>query len=196
MLFVLPTFTSRRLSGAISLCRKRDGFFVAFALGHHGPRYSCDLVGECDRGDLRWPPGQQRCEPRPVLGAMDLDIADDRQCAGREQAAQIAIALFVIGGPGGFLGFIQFRQRARSSRSTRWHSVEFRYRGNVVNPRLLRAGGLSGMVEPWGGRPTRKGQRTPPPGLYPKTYSPIRYMRPWCLLRCSRWRTAVRQAAR
>ena len=37
---------------------------------------------------------KQRCEPRPVLGAMDLGIADDRQCAGREQAAQIAIALF------------------------------------------------------------------------------------------------------
>src|ERR1700730_11037572 len=38
-----------------------------------------------------WP---THCEPRPVLGAMDLGIADDRQCAGREQAARIAIALF------------------------------------------------------------------------------------------------------
>jgi hypothetical protein len=29
---------------------------------------------------------------------MDLGIADDRQCAGREQAAQIAVALFADGG--------------------------------------------------------------------------------------------------
>ena len=31
---------------------------------------------------------------RPVLGAMDLGITDDSKRAGREQAAQIAIALF------------------------------------------------------------------------------------------------------
>jgi hypothetical protein len=48
-----PNFTSRRVSGAISLRRKRDGFLVAFTLSHHGPDHSCDLVGECDRGDLR-----------------------------------------------------------------------------------------------------------------------------------------------
>ena len=29
-----------------------------------------------------------------MLGAMDLGIADDGECAGSEQAAQIAIALF------------------------------------------------------------------------------------------------------
>src|SRR5262245_59548101 len=48
--------------------RKCVGFLVAFALGHHGPCRSCDLVGECDRGDLCWPPGQQHCEHARNLG--------------------------------------------------------------------------------------------------------------------------------
>ena len=39
--------------------------------GHHGPRHSCDLVGERDRGDLRWPPRQQCRKPGPMFGAMD-----------------------------------------------------------------------------------------------------------------------------
>src|SRR5271165_5537453 len=52
---------------AISLRRQCDGFFVAFALGHHCPSHACDLVGERDGSDLRGSPGQQRCEPRPVL---------------------------------------------------------------------------------------------------------------------------------
>ena len=37
---------------------------------------------------------QQRREPGPMPGAMDLGIADDGECSGHEQAAQIAIALF------------------------------------------------------------------------------------------------------
>src|SRR5262249_15873086 len=44
-LHIVPDF------GAILLRRQCDGFLVAFALGHHGPRRSCDLVGKCDRGD-------------------------------------------------------------------------------------------------------------------------------------------------
>src|SRR5262245_8312714 len=87
-LHIVPDF------GAILLRRQCDGFPVTLALSHHGPRHSCDLVGESDCGDLCWPPGQQRCEPRPVPGAMDLGIADHRQGAGRKQATQIAIALF------------------------------------------------------------------------------------------------------
>jgi hypothetical protein len=90
---LLPTFTSRRMSARSRSRRECDGFLVALILGHHGPRHSCDLVGERDRGDLGWSPGQQCGEPRAVLGAMDLGIADHRQCTGREQAAQIAIAL-------------------------------------------------------------------------------------------------------
>src|SRR5262249_28068767 len=62
--------------------------------GHHGPRHSCDLVGERDRNDLGRPPRQQCGEPGPMFGAMDLGIADDGQRARREQAAQIAISLF------------------------------------------------------------------------------------------------------
>jgi hypothetical protein len=37
---------------------------------------------------------QQRSKPRPMFGAMDFGIADYRQGASREQAAQIAIASF------------------------------------------------------------------------------------------------------
>ena len=76
------------------LRRKRDWFLVAFALGHHRPRHPGDLVGERDGGDLGRPPRQQCREPGPMLGAMDLGIADDGERAGREQAAQIAIASF------------------------------------------------------------------------------------------------------
>src|SRR5438034_3667440 len=75
------------------LRRKRDGFLVALALGHHGPSHSGDLVGERDGGDLGRPPRQQCCKPGPMLGAMDLGITDHGECAGGEQAAQIAIAL-------------------------------------------------------------------------------------------------------
>jgi len=40
------------------------------------------------------PSRQQRCHPRPILGAVDLGIANDGECTGHEQAAQIAIPLF------------------------------------------------------------------------------------------------------
>src|ERR1700757_915838 len=79
--------------GAISLCRQRDGLLVALTLGHHGPRHSCDLVGQRDRGDLRRSPRQQCGEPGPMFGAVDFGIADHRQRAGCEQTAQVAIAL-------------------------------------------------------------------------------------------------------
>ena len=74
------------------LSRERDRFPVAFAPGHDRPRHSGDLVGERDGCDLCRSSGQQRCEPRSMPGSMDFGIADDGQCAGREQAAQIAIA--------------------------------------------------------------------------------------------------------
>ena len=94
VLFALPTVTSRRISDVISLRRKRDGFLVAFALGHHGPSYPRDLVGKRDGGDLRRSPRQQCREPGPMLGAMDFGLADHGEGADREQAAQIAIASF------------------------------------------------------------------------------------------------------
>src|SRR5215831_4975208 len=74
--------------------REYEGFPVAITSSHHGPRHSRDLVGERDRSDLGGPPRQQSCKPGPMFGAMDLGIADDGQRACREQAAQIAIALF------------------------------------------------------------------------------------------------------
>src|SRR6516165_6380980 len=80
--------------GAISSRRKRNGFLIAFTLCHHGPSHPRDLVGECDRSDLRWPPRQQCGEPRPVFGAMDLGIPDHRKRTGCEQTAQVAITLF------------------------------------------------------------------------------------------------------
>src|SRR6202162_2910413 len=76
------------------LCRKRDGFLVAFAPGHHCPGHPGDLVCERDGGDLRRPPRQQCCEPGPMLGAMDLGIADDGERASDEQAAQVAVTSF------------------------------------------------------------------------------------------------------
>jgi hypothetical protein len=74
--------------------RECDRFLVALILGHHGPCHSCDLIGERDRGNLRWPPRQQCGEPGPMFGAMDLGVTDHSKRAGGEQAAQIAIALF------------------------------------------------------------------------------------------------------
>src|SRR6187401_957682 len=81
-------------TGAISLRRKRGGFFVALALGHHGPGHPGELVGERNRRNLRRPPGQQCGEPWPMFGAMDLRITDDGERAGREQAAQVTITSF------------------------------------------------------------------------------------------------------
>ena len=73
--------------------RECDGFLIVLAPGHHRPHHSGDLVGERDGCDLGWTPRQQRRKPGPVLGAMDFSVADHGERAGREQAAQIAIAL-------------------------------------------------------------------------------------------------------
>src|SRR5262249_22242621 len=94
VLSALPTFTSRQMPARSWSRRKCGGFLVAITLDHHGPCYSCDLVGERDRGDLGRPPRQQCRKPGPMFGAMDLGIADHRQRASGEQAAQIAITLF------------------------------------------------------------------------------------------------------
>ena len=44
-----------------------------------------NLVGERDGRDLGGPPRQQRCDPRPMLGAMDFGIADDGQLPLKEE---------------------------------------------------------------------------------------------------------------
>src|SRR6202158_3786065 len=77
-----------------SLSRRQcDGFLIALAPGHHRPHHSGDLVGERDGCDLGGPTRQQCRKPGPVLGAMDFSVADHGKRTGREQAAQIAIAL-------------------------------------------------------------------------------------------------------
>src|SRR6266446_1133037 len=58
------------------LCRKRDRFLVALALGHHRPGYPRNLIGERNGSDLGGAPRQQRREPGPMLGAMDFGITD------------------------------------------------------------------------------------------------------------------------
>jgi hypothetical protein len=69
------------------LRRQRDGLLVTLALGHHGPGHARNLVGKCNSGDLGRAPPQQRREPGPMLGAVDLGVADGGECAGHEQAA-------------------------------------------------------------------------------------------------------------
>ena len=64
------------------------------APSHHGPGHSGKLVGKRDGGDLGRSPGQQCREPGAVFGTVDLGIADDGECTGYEQAAQIAVTLF------------------------------------------------------------------------------------------------------
>jgi len=87
VLFALPTFTSRRMSARSRLRRKRDGLLVTLALGHHGPGHPRNLVASAMAADLGRAPPQQRREPGPMLGAVDLGVADDGECSGHEQAA-------------------------------------------------------------------------------------------------------------
>jgi hypothetical protein len=73
------------------LSRKRDGFLVSLAPGHHGPDHSRDFVGECYSRNPGRPPRQQGREPGPMFGAMDLGVTDDIKRAGHKRAAQIAV---------------------------------------------------------------------------------------------------------
>jgi len=82
------------ISGAFPLCRECGRLPVALTPGHHGPCHAGDLVGERDRSNLGRSTRQQLRKPRPMPCAMDLGIADHRESASREQAAQIAITLF------------------------------------------------------------------------------------------------------
>src|SRR5215472_985232 len=67
------------------LCRERDRFPIALALGHHGPRHPGNLVGERDRSNLGGSARQQCRKPRPMSRAMDLGIADHGERASCEQ---------------------------------------------------------------------------------------------------------------
>src|SRR5258706_12386851 len=97
-----PTVPSRR-TGAISS-------FIAEPL--LGPGYLASATGSLYRSPLaiiahailasllasaiaatHGPPLEQRCQPRPMFGAMLLRAPDHGECAHAEQGAQIAIAL-------------------------------------------------------------------------------------------------------
>ena len=78
-----------------------EGFDIIASIGHRGsstshhcPGHSGELVRKRDSGDFGRPSCQQRCDPGPILGAVDLGIANDGECTGHEQAAQVAIPLF------------------------------------------------------------------------------------------------------
>src|SRR5262245_28678078 len=77
----------------VSSRRESGRFIVTFVPCHHRPSHPSEFVGERDGSDLGGSPRQQSSEPGPMLGAVDLSIADHCERAGREQAAQIAIAL-------------------------------------------------------------------------------------------------------
>jgi hypothetical protein len=62
--------------------RECDGFLVALAPGHHCPSHSGHLVGKRDGSNLGGPPRQQRCKPRPVLGTVELRMADHGERTG------------------------------------------------------------------------------------------------------------------
>src|SRR5271166_2077792 len=80
--------------GAISLDPQPSRIIVSLASSHHRPGHSGELVGQRDRSDFGRPSCQQCCDPGPILGAMELGIADDGERASHEQAAQIAVSLF------------------------------------------------------------------------------------------------------
>ncbi len=80
--------------GAISLDPQPGWIIVSLASSHHRPGHSGELVGQRDGSDFGRPSCQQCCDPGAILGAMELGIADDSECAGHEQAAQIAVSLF------------------------------------------------------------------------------------------------------
>ena len=82
-----PTFTSRRMADAISFMPQARRVPCSARPWPSSPMPS---VRSCWRA--RWQPPwsaarQQRREPGPMLGAMDLGVADDGQCPGHEQAA-------------------------------------------------------------------------------------------------------------
>ena len=82
--------------GAISSDPQRGWIIISLAPSHHCPSHSGELVRKRDSGDFGRPSCQQRCDPGPILGAVDLGIANDGERAGHEQAAQIAIPLLLI----------------------------------------------------------------------------------------------------
>ena len=57
--------------GAISSDPQRGWIIVSLAPSHHCPGHSGELVGQRDGGDFGRPSCQQRCDPGPILGAVE-----------------------------------------------------------------------------------------------------------------------------
>ena len=74
------------------LRRKRDGFLVSLAFDViMAQTIRAILFKSAMAATLVGFSRQQRREPGPMPGAMDLGVADDGECSGHEQATQIAI---------------------------------------------------------------------------------------------------------
>jgi hypothetical protein len=71
--------------GGISFNAQADGFLVSLAPGHQDPGHPRNLVGQRDGSDLGRAPRQQSRQPWPMPGAVDLGIADDGECTGRDR---------------------------------------------------------------------------------------------------------------
>src|SRR6266851_4565721 len=80
-----------RYFGAISSDPQSGRIIVSLTRSHHRPGHSGELIGKRNGSNFGRPPCQQCDDPRPIFGAVDLGIANDGECAGHEQAAQIAI---------------------------------------------------------------------------------------------------------
>ena len=93
VLFAFPTFTSRRLSGAISFTpqARLNLLLLPLTIMAHTILASLFKRNSSNLGRRR---AKQGREPGPMLGATDLGVADDGECSSHEQAAQIAVTLF------------------------------------------------------------------------------------------------------
>src|SRR3954464_9781158 len=80
------------MSGVISFMPRARRVLCSARPGHDRPGHPGELVGKSYGRDLGGSPREQRREPRPMPGAMDLRVTDDSQCSSREQAAQVTIA--------------------------------------------------------------------------------------------------------
>ena len=84
------TGVASRLSQAASMQLR---LLVSLAAGHDGPGDPCHLVGQGDSSHFRRPALHQPPQPRPLLRAVLLRVADHGHGAGDEKPSQVSIAL-------------------------------------------------------------------------------------------------------
>ena len=86
--FTLPTFTSRRLSSAISFTPQARRVVCNVRPWPSWPGHARNPVSKCDGSDLRRAPCQQRRELGPMPGSVDLGVADDGECSLAKRSTQ------------------------------------------------------------------------------------------------------------